>query len=145
MKKWYDEGVRFQCQGSGKCCSSRGQYGYVYMTKQDRKDMAKALGFGLTEFTKTYCGQAEGVYYLKNDPNSPDCVFLDGNKCEVYEGRPTQCRTWPFWPDHMNAKDWNKEVVSFCPGAGKGKLYSKKQIEEILNEEKQAEKEIFGE
>jgi len=37
--KWYADGIRFECQGSGKCCSSRGEYGFVYLTKGDRESM----------------------------------------------------------------------------------------------------------
>lgn len=145
MKKWYDKGIKFECQGSGKCCSSRGEYGYVYLTKADRKNMAKSLNMTTSAFSKKYCSSTEGVFHLKENQDSPDCIFLNDNKCDVYTGRPTQCKTWPFWPDHMGARSWNKEVVKFCPGVGKGKVYSKEQIEKILEEERIAEQEIFPE
>ena len=34
-------GTRFECQGSGNCCVSRGSYGYVYLSMTDRKKLAK--------------------------------------------------------------------------------------------------------
>ena len=40
------------------------------------------------------------------------CVFLEKetNHCQIYEARPTQCRTYPFWPSIMKAPDaWNEE------------------------------------
>jgi len=52
------------------------------------------------------------------------CRFLDPvtkKRCLVYEARPAQCRTWPFWPENMNARAWDREVVAFCPGVGKGR------------------------
>ena len=33
----------------------------------------------------------------------------------------------------MNAKSWNKEIINFCPGVGKGKILSKTQIETKIN------------
>ncbi len=143
MSVWYEKGIQFKCQGSGKCCSSRGEYGYVYMTLQDRRNMAKALDLNTTEFTKKYCTKTSGVYHLNENEDSPDCLFLKNNKCSVYTGRPTQCRTWPFWPDNMNAKVWSNEIVSYCPGINKGRLYSKKEIDENLKLEADAENELF--
>lgn len=143
-KPWYKDGIQFQCQGSGKCCTSRGEYGFVYLTDDDAKNMASVLGIKLSEFKKLYCGKTDGALHLKDDPNSVDCIFLKGNKCEVYKGRPVQCRTWPFWPDHMNAKAWAKEVVSFCPGVGKGPVRTFEDIQSQMEEQREADKSIWG-
>lgn len=140
--KWYADGVRFQCQGSGKCCASRGQYGFVYLTREDRKNMAEVLGLSLSDFTRIHCGKTDGYYHLKDDPDSPDCRFLDGTKCAVYEGRPTQCRTWPFWPEIMGAKAWAREVTAFCPGVGKGPVIPPEQIRSAVREQRESELEM---
>lgn len=139
-KEWWAKGVRFECQGSGKCCVSRGQYGFVYMNLADRKRMAKVVGLSTTAFAKQHCSQTDGVWHLKEDTANGDCRFLEGgNRCGVYEGRPEQCRTWPFWPEVMNAKTWKKEVAAFCPGIGKGKLHSAKEIAETMERQSQSE------
>ncbi len=140
QKEWWQDGVRFQCQGSGKCCTSHGEFGFVFMNLEDRQRMAKSLKIRTSEFTKKYCQKTGGVYHLIETPGKPDCLFLKGKSCSVYEGRPTQCRTWPFWPEVMNAKSWKKDVVEFCPGVGKGNIISGKEIEKILNEQKNSEK-----
>lgn len=140
--KWYDEGIQFECQGSGKCCQSRGEYGFVYLTNDDVAAAARSLKINKEQFIKDYCTYDEQLLCLKDDPNSPDCLFLDGNRCGIYEGRPTQCRTWPFWPEVMNAKAWNKNVESFCPGVNKGRRYSKEEIESILLEQKRSDHNI---
>ena len=146
-KPFYENGLKFECQGSGNCCSSRGSYGYVYLTKKDRKNIAELLQITTTAFTKTYCKKVEDIYCLKEDyyPEgtlNPDCQFLNNNKCKIYKARPTQCRTWPFWPENMNPRAWNKNVVNFCPGVDKGKIISKKQIEHAMAKELDAEKEL---
>ncbi len=138
-EKWWHQGVRFECQGSGKCCTSHGEYGFVFMTIEDRRRMAKVLKMRTQDFTRKYCDITNGFYHLKEDPKNTDCMFLKNKACTVYEGRPTQCRTWPFWPEVMNAKTWKKEVVSFCPGIGKGPVRSRELIEKNLGEQKFSE------
>ena len=130
MKKFWKDGIRFECQGTGRCCTSRGSYGYVYLTLEDRKRLATHLNLSTQAFTRRYCSKAGGHYHLKDFRD--DCQFLEGKGCSVYEARPAQCRTWPFWPENMNAKSWAREVVSFCPGVGKGKLYLESEIKALL-------------
>jgi uncharacterized protein len=129
-------GLRFECQGSGKCCSSRGEYGFVYLTKLDRQRMAKYLKLSTTAFTKTYCAKTNGIWHLRSDNERPDCQFLQKKQCGIYDARPTQCRTWPFWPEVLNAKSWSKEVTGFCAGVGKGRLWTKEEIQKISEEDR---------
>lgn len=143
--QWWEEGVRFQCQGSGQCCISRGEYGFVFMTKEDRVRMAKVLGLSTSAFTRKYCDQSNGAFHLKEDPKRPECMFLKDNRCSVYHGRPTQCRTWPFWPEVMNAKSWKKEVSQFCPGVGKGPKVPVEKIRQQMDEQKRSEEDLVDE
>lgn len=129
-KKFYQGGIRFECQGTGRCCVSRGGYGFVYLTLKDRQQMARALGLSTLSFTRRHCVKTDGYFHL-NDQGKL-CRFLDGKKCSVYQARPAQCRTWPFWPENMNAKTWNNEVRKFCPGIGKGRLYTEAEIEDLM-------------
>ncbi|MEM7393378.1 MAG: YkgJ family cysteine cluster protein, partial [Verrucomicrobiota bacterium] len=131
MDKIFKNGIRFECQGTGRCCVSRGEYGHVYVSLEDRRRMARHFGVTTLQFTKRYCDKTDDHFHLKAPEK--DCMFLADTQCSVYQARPTQCRTWPFWPENMNAKVWASDVASFCPGVGKGKLYSPEEIEEILN------------
>jgi uncharacterized protein len=129
-KPFWADGLRFECQGTGRCCTSRGEHGFVYLTREDRRRLAAHLGMTTAAFRAEHCGVTDGELHLK-DPDK-DCQFLDGKRCGVYEARPTQCRTWPFWPETMNARAWRKDVESFCPGVGKGRLYEKSEIEALV-------------
>jgi Fe-S-cluster containining protein len=129
-KNFYEKGLRFACQGDGKCCESRGQYGYVYLSFNDRRRLASHLGLTLTQFMTRYVRKEDGLYQLQY--TGKDCPFYHENRCSVYEARPWQCRTWPFWPENMHAAVWEHEVCSWCPGAGRGRLYTAREIEEIL-------------
>ncbi|AGH96324.1 YkgJ family cysteine cluster protein [Pseudobdellovibrio exovorus] len=141
---FYEHGLRFQCQGSGKCCTSHGEFGFVFLTKDDRRRFAKHLKVTTSAFTKKYCDQTNGIWHLKEDKGNPDCMFLKNKGCSVYEARPNQCRTWPFWPEVMNAKAWKSEVANFCPGVGKGRLWSKEEIEQEMSKDRENERKLLG-
>ncbi|MCC6138433.1 MAG: YkgJ family cysteine cluster protein [Bdellovibrionaceae bacterium] len=141
-KKWWKDGVRFECQQSGKCCVSHGEYGFVYLTLKDRQNIAKELGLTTREFTTKHCTKTDGVFHIA-DQGGPTCQFLKNKMCTIYKVRPTQCRTWPFWPETMGAKAWQKDVVKFCPGVNKGsKIYSPKEIQSIIDEQTKWEEDL---
>lgn len=135
-KRFYKDGIRFECQGEGNCCVSRGNYGYVYLSFNDRRRLAVHFKLSTTEFTAKFTRKTDGLYELIYADK--DCPFLKSKRCEVYDARPRQCRTWPFWPENMNETVWEQEVASWCPGAGKGRLYVSEEIEEILANKKDA-------
>lgn len=141
---FYEQGLRFECQGSGKCCTSHGEFGFVFLTKEDRTRFAKHLSLSLSDFQKKYCDQTSEIWHLKEIKSQPDCIFLKDKRCSVYEARPNQCRTWPFWPEVMNAKAWKSEVQSFCPGVGKGKVWSKAEIEAVMGIDLENEKKLLS-
>jgi len=119
-KSFYKDGIRFECQGSGKCCITRGKYGDVYISFKDRKRLAAHLGISANAFTAKYAKKTDGRYHIKKiDKN---CLFYRERRCSVYDARPWQCRT----------DLWEVEVASYCPGVGTGMLYSAEEIEEIL-------------
>ena len=50
-----------------------------------------------------------------------DCVFLERDenghgKCSLYQARPTQCRTWPFWASNLTTPRAWVEASKDCPG-----------------------------
>jgi Fe-S-cluster containining protein len=62
-----------------------------------------------------------------------DCVFWK-NGCTVYESRPLQCRSFPFWESALLSPGSWKRLS--CPGLGKGDLHSKEYIETCLAQQK---------
>ena len=138
MAAWWKKGVQFECQGSGCCCVSRGEYGYVYLTLTDRRKLAALFKLTVREFSRQYCDKdSNGIWKISDFTSA--CRFLENKRCQVYEARPTQCRTWPFWPETMSPKGWAKEVASYCPGVGKGKVWSAEEIARNLKEQIRSE------
>jgi uncharacterized protein len=125
---WFKEGLRFECTQCGDCCT--GAPGYVWVNAAEIADLANHLKLPVDEFEKRFVrniGIRKSLIEYKNG----DCVFFDGDarKCTVYEARPRQCKTWPFWDSNINSpKSW-KQTCQVCPGSGEGKLYT---VDEIL-------------
>ena len=146
MKKIkYEKGIKFQCQESSNCCVSRGSHGFVFLSKKDLTRLAKFFKISLINFKTSYCEATNKFLHLKEIKKNVECIFLKNKKCSVYKARPTQCRTWPFWPENMNSKTWNRDIINFCPGIGKGAIISKKIIDKLLKIDEINAKEIYKE
>ena len=126
---WYHQGLQFTCSGCGDCCS--GSPGFVWVNADEIAVMAKAINHSVEDFEKIYVRKIGARKSLKELPNY-DCVFLDEEtrKCELYDARPTQCKTWPFWDSNLRTPaDWERTCQE-CPGSGSGKLYELESIQE---------------
>jgi hypothetical protein len=128
------QGLRFGCTMCGRCCS--GPPGFVIVSDAEAAALAKRLKLPLATFLKNYThtmSEGRSLNEVKTD-HGHDCVFLDRTTipgkaiCGVYEDRPTQCRTWPFWPSLLRSRnDWNNAKRT-CPGIDHGTLVP---IEEV--------------
>lgn len=130
---FYNSGLCFQCQRCRYCCSS--EPGYVFLSEKDIENASRVLGVSTEEFLSLYTRDVDyGLYYLVSlkEKDNYDCIFLGENGCSIYEGRPIQCRTYPFWPSIVESREnWESEKRS-CPGIGKGPIINKDTIEELL-------------
>jgi uncharacterized protein len=113
------DSVRFTCQpGCINCCT---QKGFVYLTEENLRNAAEFVGMSAKAFEKKY------VYRTTNElrfrkPRDKQCPFLVETGCSIHPAKPTQCRTFPYWPEFLeNKTSWN-QLKKFCPGIGKGPL-----------------------
>ncbi len=112
---WYKEGLSFKCTGCGGCCT--GGPGYCFVNLQEMEEISKFLNISLDEFTKKYIRKVlNNRFSLLENPKNFDCVFLKEKKCQIYPVRPTQCRTFPFWPKILSSKDNWEEAAKHCEG-----------------------------
>lgn len=126
---WYQEGLRFECTQCGKCCT--GAPGYVWVNQAEIEGIAAELGEADVEAFEDEFVRKVGIRRsLREFPNG-DCVFFDSEtrKCTVYNARPRQCRTWPFWDSNLKSPQAWSETCEVCPGSGQGKLYQIEHIE----------------
>ncbi len=111
---WFEEGLRFKCTGCGACCT--GSPGYVYLSLPDLEKLAQHKGLTNEEFARQYTRLLDGQYALLDKSGSYDCIFLENKRCTVYEVRPVQCRTFPWWLHNLrDPSDW-KEAAERCEG-----------------------------
>ncbi len=129
-QSFFGRGLRFQCTRCSRCC--RYTPGYVFLSEADLKKLTAALEMEREEFLRQYCRRiAFGIVNrisLTEEPNL-DCVFWKDEGCSVYEARPLQCRSFPFWSSCLSSREQWEEVAGQCPGIGKGRLHGRKEIE----------------
>lgn len=126
---WYRDGLRFTCSQCGDCCT--GAPGFVWVHKGEIAALAGRLSLDVDEFERRYVRRV-GVRKSLVELANGDCVFFDGQarKCTVYEDRPRQCRTWPFWDSNIRTPDAWQRTCEVCPGSGQGQLIPLEKITE---------------
>ena len=95
--------IGFSCTRCGECCrETNTDSNLVMLYPPERAELCTATGREGEEFSEPYpeavampgggsirfercIRRREGV-----------CIFLDGNRCQVYASRPWICRTYPF-------------------------------------------------
>ena len=89
---------RFKCTGCGKCCT--GFDGQVWLSVTEIETLANRFKLSEEDFLAKYTymiGHRASLNQLPKEQGY-DCIFLKDKKiCTIYEDRPRQCRTYPFW------------------------------------------------
>jgi len=109
----FDEDKCSTCEGN--CCI--GESGYIWITKEECVTLANHLDISLEELGREYIFKQGYKYSIKEKKisnNNYACIFFDleKNQCSIYEARPQQCRTFPFWEYF---KTNIEEVKEECP------------------------------
>ncbi|HYQ82151.1 MAG TPA: YkgJ family cysteine cluster protein [Anaeromyxobacteraceae bacterium] len=126
-RPWYGAGLRFECQPEcGACCTSRDGRDYVYLEPEDVWRLALFLGLATAELRRRHTVRDRGWTALRMAGGA--CPFLDGWRCRVHPARPSQCRTFPFWPEWLRSREAWRALGDLCPGAGRGRLWSPADI-----------------
>ena len=128
---WYKDGLKFECTQCGDCCT--GAPGFVWVSMEEIANLAELVGESITDFEAKFVRNVGSKKSLTEYDNG-DCVFFEDRKCSVYEARPKQCRTWPFWDSNLKSKRHWEATCNICPGSGQGKLHD---IEHIESQRKQ--------
>lgn len=136
--EWFDDnsppGLRFSCTMCGNCCT--GPEGYVLFSHDEGHRLAERLGVSMEDFLRRFTKETSLGRSLseKRTPHGLDCIFLDREKipgkavCGVYEDRPEQCRTWPFWREIIQSRQSWDRAKRTCPGLDRGPLVTPVQI-----------------
>lgn len=114
------EPVHFECTQCGRCCRGGGDY-HVFLTQAEAERIRVAMQLSRGWFRRRYLRRLDSgelTLALRDDGR---CGLLDPRgRCGVYGQRPTQCRTYPFWPEVLrNRASWRAEAVR-CEGIDRG-------------------------
>ncbi len=116
-KEGFDFG--FDAEGckscEGNCCI--GESGNIWINKIEIENLSKYLNISLYEIQFKFLEKRGYKYSIKEvqlSKNNYACIFFDLNKkqCSIYEARPMQCMTFPFWKYFKKNKE---EVFKECP------------------------------
>ena len=129
-----EDGLRFRCTMCGNCCT--GAPGTVALGESDVAALSSRLGLRPASFIEQYTKPMDGGLSLTERLTAFgwDCVFLDRTSvlgkavCGVYEDRPLQCRTWPFWKRNLETpRSWD-QASQTCPGMNSGPLHESRAV-----------------
>jgi Fe-S-cluster containining protein len=116
---WYRDGLRFECTRCGRCCG--GTSGTVLVSDAEIETLARRLDMKDAEFRRVYTVTRRGGDVSLRERANYDCVFFDTERgCTVYEDRPRQCRTYPFWESILHSRETWSEEAEYCEGIGRG-------------------------
>lgn len=123
---WFPDGLAFECTRCGACCT--GAPGYVWVDAAEIAALAAFRGESLDQFSRQFVRRVGDRLSLVERPGG-DCIFWDKTAgCTVYPARPTQCRTWPFWPENIETREDWEHVTGVCPGSGSGRVFSVEEV-----------------
>lgn len=130
---WYQSGLRFECTQCGNCCSGP-TTGYVWVDEDEIRRLAEAMDMGddLDDFERKFVRRV-GTKKSLVEYSDGDCIFLDPDTrgCSLYQARPRQCRSWPFWDSNLNSPRAWANAAAGCPGCNHGRLYELSEIKQI--------------
>lgn len=103
----------------GRCCT--GESGYIFCSITEMEQISAFLKLPFNEFTQKYVKKVGYKFSLIEKPynNEYACVFFDeeSKKCSIYDVRPKQCRTFPFWDGFRDTTSKDYELLlEMCPG-----------------------------
>lgn len=131
--------VQFSCTACGRCCRVNKELGgssriRVHLNEKEVAAIANHMNISKAEFKNEFTEVHNDIpdhgplltlktqvspFVEGHSNESAHCVLFDSttNRCRAYSVRPTQCRTYPFWPQFMTgAADWNAEAAHQCEG-----------------------------
>ena len=98
----------------GKCCI--GESGYIWINAEEIATLVKFLNIEEEGLKSRYLEKFGYKFSIKEKEFEGEyaCVFFNEElrNCGIYEVRPAQCRSFPFW-DHFkkNLKELEKECI----------------------------------
>jgi Fe-S-cluster containining protein len=125
------EPLRFGCTGCGACCT---RHGAVYFTDLDIERVAAWYEVPIDQIRHGLLDETEDGDFVVLVDEDQLCPFYDPDQssCIIHEVKPTQCRTYPFWPELVYDRDAWREEAQLCPGIDQGRTWAPDEVRALL-------------
>jgi Fe-S-cluster containining protein len=105
---------QIDCTQCAECC----RVATTPVEDREIKSLAKQIGVSSETFIRDYTTvDEEGDRILRRTEQG--CVFLEGNLCSIYEGRPATCRNYPHLvrgDGPISTRMWQMvDRATYCP------------------------------
>ena len=108
----------------------------MWVRADDIAVLAAHLGLDEATFCRRYTWHVGRRGISLQEKPDHDCVFFErGRGCTVYDIRPRQCRTWPFWRSVVDNPDSWDFAAQSCPGIGRGQHYDIEAVTRCLEDD----------
>ena len=118
--------------------------GYVYLTEDDLKRAARFTGMTSKAFETRYVYRTRHQMRFRKPPDK-QCPFLLDRGCSLHPAKPTQCRTFPFWPEIVERRQTWTKTARYCPGIGQGPLIQIGSAMEVAEQQRRAYPKMYTE
>lgn len=106
---------QIDCTSCANCCRE----GEAGVSNHDIEKLAKFVGTSREEFREKFTMRASDNELILKRTDKDGCVFLEGNRCSVYEARPGSCVHYPHLsggPGSLATRLWlMPERATYCP------------------------------
>lgn len=115
FKYSFNENACEKC--GGKCCI--GDSGNIFVNNEEILKLCEYFGLNFDEFVLKYLRKVGTKFSFKEVKfeNGYACIFFNQNtrKCDIYNLRPKQCKTFPFWDYYKrHIEELKKECIGIC-------------------------------
>jgi len=103
----------FKCKACGKCCKVEG---YIHVSNTDIKNISRHLKMTEKQFRDKYVRWVHNIGRVLPSGVNSSCIFLKNGKCGIYQARPVQCSSFPYWDMITGDNDEWEYAKSYCKG-----------------------------
>lgn len=131
--------IHFECTSCGKCCTGSSDTHYIALNHDEADKLQAHLGVSAAWFKRHYVEHLTRETYSIRMTRG-QCVFLGrNNQCKIYDLRPTQCKTYPFWPELLDKEEHWRAEKKYCEGINRGRRVDSRYIQKQLQQQLDAE------
>ncbi len=118
----YPMNIRFHCTRCTTCCGdTETKTRHIFTLKDEAKAISEVISKPIKSFADLRKGHEPYGYEMKKNEDGK-CVFLEDDKCAIYNVRPLICRYYPFELKSQEDGQYAFHYTTECLGLGSGRI-----------------------